>query len=185
MRGPGGWNRSPIRIVSSNADADFERFFQQEWRAVVGLAVVLTGDREAGEDLAQEGFTAAYRDWSRISEYERPGAFVRRVVVNKAVSRRRRLGTEQRLLSALRGHRPETGLPPDLDETWALIRRLPPRQAQVVSLRYLEDLSLDEVADLLRISPDTAKTHLARARRSLARHLPGADDATSLEEETA
>jgi RNA polymerase sigma-70 factor, ECF subfamily len=172
--------RSPVRIVSDDADRDFERLYLDEWRSVLGLAVVLTGDRQAGEDLAQEAFTAAYRDWFRISQYDRPGAFVRRVVANKAVSRRRRLGTEQRLIAALRGRRHETGLPPDLDETWAIIRRLPARQAQVVALKYLEDLTLDEVAELLRISPDTAKTHLSRARSTLARQLPGPADDPSL-----
>jgi len=182
----GRQKKSPIRIVSEDADREFEDFFQKEWRAVVGLAVVLTGDREAGEDLAQEAFTATYREWHRISGYQRPGAFVRRVVANRAVSRRRRLGTERRLIARLRGRRPDTGLPPDLDETWSLVRRLPARQAQVIALKYLEDLSLDEVAELLDISPDTAKTHLSRARATLAQRLSTPDHSvSSVEEELA
>ena len=160
-----------LRIVSQTTDAEFRRFYHTEWHSVLGLAVVLCGDRNDAEDLAQEGFAAAYRDWHRIGLYDRPGAFVRRVVANKAVSRTRRILREGRALKRLAGRGREPGLPPELDESWALVRRLPARQAQVVALMYLEDRSLSEVALMLGISTETAKTHLSRARRALARHI--------------
>jgi DNA-directed RNA polymerase specialized sigma24 family protein len=71
----------------------FERFFLREYRAVVGLATVLSGDSTVGEDLAQGAFAAAYGRWERRCGYDRPEAWVRRVVANRAPSVARRPDT--------------------------------------------------------------------------------------------
>jgi RNA polymerase sigma-70 factor, ECF subfamily len=148
---------------------DFDRFCASERAAVVGLAYVLCGDWGAAEDLAQDAFFAAYRQWSRLATYDHPGAWVRRVVANRAVSRRRRLSSEARAITrlALR-RRPDTDPAPIDEEVWAAVRHLPARQAQVFALTYVDDLSLDQVGGVLQISPGTAKTHLQRARAALA-----------------
>ena len=52
----------------------FTEFYRREWRDVVGLGFVLTGNRWIAEDLAQEGFAAACRDWDRVSDLDKPGA---------------------------------------------------------------------------------------------------------------
>ena len=54
---------------------------------------------------------------------------------------------------------------------WQAVRRLPPRQAQAVALYYLEDYSVREISEILDCSEGTVKTHLSRARDSVARHL--------------
>ena len=77
----------------------FETFYQREFRSVVGLAYALSGSRWAAEDLAQEAFIAAHRKWDRIGEYESPGAWVRRVVANMAVSLYRKRASEARALA--------------------------------------------------------------------------------------
>jgi RNA polymerase sigma-70 factor, ECF subfamily len=150
---------------------DFESVYRSEWHRVLGLAIALTGDRGAAEDLTQEAFVAAYRDWDRIGAYDQPGAFLRRVVVNRSVSRTRRQFRERGALARLAGRRRDPGIPHELDEAWSHVRRLPPRQAQVFALTYLDDLPLHAVAEILGIGTETAKTHLSRARDALARTL--------------
>jgi RNA polymerase sigma-70 factor (ECF subfamily) len=76
------------------AARDFGQFYRSEYRAVLGLAFALCRDRGVAEELVQEGFTAAFRRWDEVGRMDHPGAWVRRVVTNHAVSRFRRLGAE-------------------------------------------------------------------------------------------
>lgn len=151
----------------------FDAFYAEHHRAVVGLAVSLSGNRWAAEELAQDAFAATFQGWDRISTYDNPGAWVRRVVANKSVSRFRRLASETRALVRLAGQRQPT-LPPltaEHDEFWREVRRLPAQQAQVVALHYLEDRSVAEVAEILGIAEGTVKSSLFRARQKLAQRL--------------
>ena len=168
MVGAGG---TPHDLVAADA-GDFDRFCRDEYRAVVGLAFVLTGRWAVAEDLAQDAFLDAFRRWDELSSYDRPAAWVRRVVVNRSVSRRRRVMSEARALARLGTRRTPAATIPEHDtEVWALVRALPPRQAQVFALTYVEDLALDQVAAVLGITKGTAKTHLQRARAALADKL--------------
>ena len=158
--------------VVSSADDEFDGFCRREYASVAGLAFVLTGDWGAAEDLTQDAFFAAFRRWSELRRYDKPGAWVRRVVANRAVSRRRRVSSEARALARVGGRRsaPSTyGQIPQHDlEISLVIRQLPARQAQVFALAFVEDLSMAEVAATLQLSENTAKTHLRRARAALA-----------------
>ena len=151
----------------------FEDFYEREFPAVVGLAYALSGSRWGAEDLAQEAFLAAHRDWERIGSYDNPGAWVRRVVANLSVSTFRRQATEARALArvALGRGEPVPDLAAADPEFWAAVRALPRRQAQVVALYYLEDRSVADVADILDMTPGTVKRHLYDARQTLARRL--------------
>ena len=60
----------------------FEDFFRDQYPRLVPVLQALTGDRGLAEDLAQESFAKAQRDWDRIARYDRPGAWVRRVALN-------------------------------------------------------------------------------------------------------
>ena len=64
----------------------FRAFYRSQYHAVVALAYALTGKAAVAEELAQDAFLVAYRNWGRISGYEVPGAYVRRVVTNMSVS---------------------------------------------------------------------------------------------------
>lgn len=88
-------------IESESFRESFDSFYQREVTAVVGLAFVLSGSRSGAEDLAQEGFLAAYRQWDRISSLDDPGAWVRRVVSNRSVSAFRRRTAEMKALLRL------------------------------------------------------------------------------------
>lgn len=148
----------------------FEHFYEREFSQVAALAYVLTGRRDVAEDLAQEAFMAALRGWDRVAGYDKPGAWVRRVVANRAVSFQRRRMTELKSLPKLIGstlQRPVGEMDAEASELWAAVRALPRRQAQAVALRYLDDLPLNEIGEILGCSPGTVKTHLARARERL------------------
>ena len=148
---------------------DFAAFYDREIRSVVGLTYVLSGSRAGAEDLAQDAFLAAYRHWDRISLYEDPGAWVRRVVVNRAISAGRRRVAEARALLRLGGARvtlPELSV--DNKDLWSAVRRLPPRQAQVIALRYWDRRTTREIAEILELSEATVKSHFQRARQTLA-----------------
>lgn len=158
----------------------FEEFYRSEFPSVVGLAYALSGSRSGAEDLAQEAFLAAYRNWSRIGEYQKPGAWVRRVVANRSISSFRRRMVELKGLARM-GLGREPALPElsaEDAEFWLAVRSLPKRQAQVVALHYLEDLPVAEIARVLDIAEGTVKSHLHGARAALASRL-GLEEGTA------
>jgi RNA polymerase sigma-70 factor (ECF subfamily) len=151
----------------------FERFYAREYQPVVALAYVLSGSRTGAEDLAQEGFLVAYREWDRVSTHPNPAAWVRRVVANRSVSLWRRRMAELKALGRLLGWTAASPEPmdPAAEELWGRVRRLPRRQAQAIALRYLEDLTVDQIAEILECSAGSVKQHLHRARATLASRL--------------
>jgi RNA polymerase sigma-70 factor (sigma-E family) len=168
---------SDATVVESRDDA-FDAFYLKEYPAVVGLAYALSGSRWAAEDLAQEAFLAAYRNWNRIADYEQPEAWVRRVVANLSVSAFRRSASEAKALARVVMRR--AAFVPEISaedaEFWRAVRSLPRRQAQVVALYYLEDRAVAEVAKMLGMAPGTVKKHLHDGRRTLARRLQLQED---------
>src|SRR5688572_33252733 len=108
----------------------FEAFYRREYAGVVRLAFALTGRRDLAEELAQDSFLACHRHWDRISQYDDPTAWVRRVATNRSISSGRRHVTELRLLVKLRGERPpRPSLSESSDRLWEAVRGLPKRQA--------------------------------------------------------
>ncbi len=148
---------------------DFDAFFRVEYPRMVSLAHSICGDLAVAEELAQEAFTRAHRRWDQVSRYDRPGAWLRRVLINLAVSSRRRFVHELRIRTRLARERPpstEIALPDP--EVWDAVRTLPPRQRAVVALFYTEDMSTAAIADVLDCSVSTATSHLSAARARLA-----------------
>jgi RNA polymerase sigma factor (sigma-70 family) len=169
-------------VTSSGSAAEFDDLFQREFTSMVGLARAICGDHEQGEDLAQEAFTRAHRHWHKVGRYDRPGAWVRRVTINLALSRRRRLQRELSLLrrsaaSAATEPAPfDRGDPAEMteradQEVWAAVRQLPPRQRAAIALFYQQDLSTSDIADAMGCSVSTATSHLNQARSRLAATL--------------
>jgi RNA polymerase sigma-70 factor (sigma-E family) len=163
-----------VRVSGRSARvSDFEQFFNESYRRTLGLAYAVTGDRGHAEDIVQEAFAATHRRWASLAMYDDPQAWVRRLVLNKAASRWKRIGREARALARL-GSRP-TVLPIDLPlrsaQFWSAVALLPTRQAAAVALFYIEDLSIVDVAHELGCSVGTVKTHLSRARQTLRTQL--------------
>lgn len=161
-----------MMVVPRDRTVTFERFFRDEYPRLVPMLHALTGDRSRAEDLAQDALAKAQQDWDRVSGLDRPGAWVRRVALNASSNTRRRRAREavaMRRLGAA-ADRVTEAVGGD-DELWRLVRRLPEQQRWAVALYYVEDRSLVDVARILRCSEGTAKTHLSRARATLARQL--------------
>jgi RNA polymerase sigma factor (sigma-70 family) len=166
-RAGGGGTDDPRRVQLS-----FDDFYRQEYRRVLGLAYVLTGNASVAEDTTQDAFAAAYQQWAAIGGYDSPAAWVRRVACNRAASVVRRRVREAKAIVRL-AYRTPTHF--ELDEGdaefWRSVRALPPRQAQAVALFYLEDYSVRDIAAVLDCSEGSVKTHLSRARAAVARQL--------------
>ena len=165
-------------MVRGGGSDDFDAFFRREYRSLVGLAVVLTGDWAAAEDLAQDALLAAHRKWHELADYDDPGAWVRRVVANRSASVWRRRARELRAMTRLGQRRTDTVPAVDArdDEFWDAGTALPTRQAQCVALLYLEDRPVAEIAEILDIAAGTVRVHLHEARATLARRLGETDE---------
>ncbi|HJQ92323.1 MAG TPA: SigE family RNA polymerase sigma factor [Acidimicrobiia bacterium] len=148
----------------------FDAFYTCEFPRMVDLAYALSGSRIAAEDLAQEAMLAAHANWDRVGVLDRPGAWVRRVVINKAASIYQRRSAELRALTRLAPLRGGTFMRVDseTEHVWNEVRKLPRRQAQVVALFYLDQLSVTEIAHVLEVAEGTVKAHLHQAREALA-----------------
>jgi RNA polymerase sigma-70 factor, ECF subfamily len=164
---------SPVGAAASQPER-FEEVYLREFAGVFALAYALSGSRWAAEDITQDAFVVAHRQWGRIGGYDDPGAWVRRVAANLAVSGvRRRLAEARALvrLAARQQQQPYAALPGEDGDFWRAVRRLPRRQAQVVALLALGELSTAEVASTLGCSQRTVQVHLQKARVALAERL--------------
>ncbi|HEX6299827.1 MAG TPA: SigE family RNA polymerase sigma factor [Acidimicrobiia bacterium] len=154
----------------------FETFYRNEYRAMLGMARALAPDTTVAEDLVQEAFITTHRRWDQVSQYDSPRAWVRRVLINRATSLRRRLASELRALARVG---PADATPPDLSvetsEVWSEVHRLSRRQQQAIVLHYVGQLSMVEIADVMGCSQGAVKSHLHSARESL-RTSPAAWD---------
>ncbi|MDH6708943.1 RNA polymerase sigma-70 factor (sigma-E family) [Kitasatospora sp. MAA19] len=154
---------------------DFEEFVSACGPKMLRVAWLLTGDPHQAEDLLQTALAKVWPKWERIS-IDRPEAYLRKTLVNCHVSWWRRRWTGE----VPHGELPE---PPaanaDPYEGVVLgqvvaqaVRALPPRQRAVVVLRFFEDLSVEETAEVLRCSTGTVKSQTHRAIAALRGHLP-------------
>ncbi len=151
----------------------FPSFFRREFVAMTALAEAVSGDPAAAEDIASEAMTKTSRAWDKVSGYDKPGAFTRRVTINLAHDYRRKRN-RQRLF--VRKHRPEDlAVPaPEVDHpVWAAVAQLPDRQRAAVSLHYIDDMAVADIADVMEISVSAATSHLHNARTKLATLLEG------------
>jgi RNA polymerase sigma-70 factor (ECF subfamily) len=136
------------------------------------LAFALTGQWSTAEDLTQEAFLRLHQRWGTVSTYDRPGAWLRRVLINLAASRARRLTVEARALAKLgRQRRDELAVGEEGAVFWTAVRQLPKRQAAAVALFYLEDRPTGEVAEILGCAEGTVRALLHQGRQTLKQRL--------------
>lgn len=151
--------------ASIASDAEFAGFFQAEYPALIRSIYLIVRDREQARDIAQDAFVQLFSRWRRISRYERPDAWVRRVAIRMAVRASRRERLRRRLEHEFEATPPSGPL--DLDVLRA-VAKLPAAQRAAVVLFYFEDRPVAEIAEILACSEVTAKVHLHRARKRLA-----------------
>jgi len=159
------------RTFNAEDRARFDAFFDAHHRDLARLAFLLSGDPDAAEDLTAEAFTQAWKRWDQVTRSDVPLAYVRRIVVNLAASRVRRLVRERRgwrLLGAAWTDRmdgPDLAASADVREA---LRRLPVRKRACVVLRHYYGLSEQETATTLGISVGTVKSQTSRGVAELA-----------------
>ncbi|MCU1428643.1 MAG: putative polymerase subfamily sigma factor [Actinomycetia bacterium] len=155
--------------AADEPQASFDEFYAREYQRAVRLAYVLCGRRDVAEELAQDAFVALLRRWRRISAFDRPDLWLRRVLLHNSVSAWRRRTTELRLVARLGRERPEQLAIDDSDDrVWCALRCLPARQRDVLLLTALDGRTAPDIGLILDCSENTVRTHLMRARRSLA-----------------
>jgi RNA polymerase sigma-70 factor (sigma-E family) len=152
---------------------EFDDFVRTRSVTLLRVAYLLTGDRYAAEDLLQEVLEQVYVRWSRVRTS--PEAYARRALVNRAANRwRRRARRPERPLGDLeraeRDHADDVALREVLVQA---LLTLPPRQRAALVLRYLEDLSVADVAAALECSEGAVKSHASRGLARLREALDG------------
>jgi RNA polymerase sigma-70 factor, ECF subfamily len=156
------------------ADDGFDAYFLRSYGRLVAELHSIVGSLAEAEDAVQEAFARASVRWERLRDYDHPDAWVRRVALNLAASslrRARRKLVVYRLVGV-----PAPAPPPGEDRVMLAqaLGRLRRRHREVLVLHYLADLSVEEMARVLRIPVGTVKGRLFRARAALERELGGA-----------
>ena len=162
------------RVRSDAATEDFTQIYAAHHTEALRLAYLLCGDRDRAEDAVADAFVKVYRRLQR-GGVEQPRPYVRRAVVNEVNSRFRRLALERREAAKRsgdeRGRRAADEQIADTDEMFTALRHLPPRQRTVVVLRFYEDLTEKDIAELMGISLGTVKSTLHRGLAQLRKQL--------------
>jgi RNA polymerase sigma-70 factor, ECF subfamily len=155
------------------SDVGFIEFVHARSAALLRLAVLLTGNREDGEDLLQTALVKAYRSWWRLRSPELAERYVRRILVTSVISWRRRGSARERATDPL----PDcqvVGPAAEVADRVVMrqaLRSLSPGQRAVLVLRFFEDLSEQQTADLLGCSVGTVKSQTSRGLAALRRRV--------------
>lgn len=166
----------------AGSQSAFEQIVRRFQRPMIGLIARMVGDRALAEDLAQEAFVKAFRNLSAFDTTRRLSSWLFRIAHNTAIDALRRsrlpaltmdpidststIGAPAAPVSADPVEREALG-----DALEAALQRLRPDHRAAMVLRYDEDLSFEEIGHVLGIPEATARSHVHRARKELARYL--------------
>jgi RNA polymerase sigma-70 factor (sigma-E family) len=156
-------------------DADFAAYLQARQASVLRTAYLLTGDRHTAEDLVQTAFAKLYLSWDRVRDQGSIDGYLRRILVNENNSlwrrgwKRREHATEQLPEPAPHVDQYDDGRSAAL---WELVQSLPKKARAVLVLRYYEQLSEAETAEVLGVSVGTVKSQTSRALATLRERTP-------------
>ena len=160
------------------ADADmtrFEEFVTQRLPALYRYAMVLTGNRHDAEDLVQEALVRTGLAWRTVQRKDAPERYVRTAMVRIMTNRWRRPRREYPMADVpdRPAEDPGAGRISDSAVLDSAIRSLPPRMRAVLVLRYVDQLSEAEIADMLGCRPGTVKSQASRGLAKLRMMLAG------------
>jgi RNA polymerase sigma-70 factor (sigma-E family) len=162
-----------IQRSDAERDREMTALFDRHYAPMCRLAYVILGDAATAEEIVMDAMTKTFSGWRRIRDVERMDSYLRRVVVNMCRSKIRRKSVEARV-NAITYRRDELRnqeWDPERHETSRIVidavRGLPDRQRACVVLRYFDDLSEAQIADVLQCSVGTVKSQLAKARGKL------------------
>ena len=144
-------------------EAAFDAFFADAWGRLVSQAYLLTGNRETAQDLTQEAFLRAWKRWRKVTTYDSPEAWTRKVLHNLCIEswRRKRLearhsGVDRAEVVDERGHD---------HELVEAMKSLPGPQARALLLHDGLGLTVADTARELEVPDGTVKSWLSRGRR--------------------
>ena len=164
--------------MRADRDDGLERLLAERGDQLIRAAIALAGSRAEGEELLQAGLERLVRNWRRVKDDD-PEGYLRRTLCNLAADDWRRRVRWGRKLHLLREDTAEPGgaaVVDQRDELIRLLRQLPPRQRAVIVLRYWEQRSEAEVADLLGCTPGTVKSAASRGLRKLRELVEASHD---------
>lgn len=153
---------------------EFEAWLLAREPALQRTAHLLTGDVHSAQDLAQTTLAKLYLGWERVRGADNIDAYARTALVNEFRSSWRRAGRRPELVVAIVPDTPAAEAPVydgSRDEVWRFVCSLPPKQRAVVVLRFYEQLTEAEIADLMGISVGTVKSQSSRALAALRARL--------------
>jgi RNA polymerase sigma-70 factor (sigma-E family) len=177
-----------MRRDGGEIDERFAAYVRERGDRMLRVAVLLTGDWHAAEDLVQASLVKLYRAWPRLDTGADPDAYLRRIMINTHRSWWRARWRREIPAAAL----PEAASGEDIADRQAVsavVRQalvgLPRQQRAVLVLRYCEDLPEAEVAEVLGCSVGTVKTHAHRGLAALRERLGGEFDRYAVNETRA
>ena len=167
--------------MRQTSEARFAEFARTVWPQLYRTAVLILGDEQLAEDLVQSALVKTYLAWPKLREPDKAHAYTRRVMVN--VSRdwfRKHSWSRESTIDLSTETAEGRGGRSHPDHAAALVSRvslrdvlqsLPPGQRSVIALRFLDDLSVQETADLLNVAAGTVKSQTAAALATLRSHV--------------
>jgi RNA polymerase sigma-70 factor (sigma-E family) len=173
---------------TTSRDADFEAYLAARQASLLRTAYLLTGNRHDAEDLTQTAFAKLYLSWDKVRDRGSMDGYVRRILVNEHNSLWRRAWKrlehpqDQTVLD-----RVDEPVHDQYDEgrgslLWDLVQTLPRKARAVVVLRFYEEMSEAETAEVLGISVGTVKSQSSRALATLRGRMPHTLNPRSTEE---
>lgn len=151
-------------------DSGFAEFVAERQKALLRLAMVLSGDARQAEEIVADVLGRTFERWTRVSTVEQPYAYVRRMVVNEYISWRRRVRRTYPVarLDDLVDVEPDTSNAyAERDALIDQLAALPRQQRATLVLRYYEGLSDAEIAEVLGCAESTVRSNAARALAAL------------------
>lgn len=142
----------------------FRDVYETALPRLVRLAHLITGSNSVAEDVVHDVFVGAYRRWGRIDD---PYGYLYRGVVNRSRSVLRRRAIELERAAEFS----TVDLPPELDEVWIALFRIPVKRRTALVLRYYADLPVDSIAEVMGVRPATVRSLIHRGHMSMRKEL--------------
>lgn len=177
-----------IKLVKKGDQAAFEDVVSFYQNKVFAICFRMIGNKHEAEDLAQEAFIRAYINIQSYDENRKFSTWLYRIATNLAIDRMRKKKPDYYLDAEIKGGTegmnlysqiPDNGVLPE-DEVTSLetqsyiqkeIMQLPAKYRSIIALRFIDELSLKEISEILEIPVGTVKTRIHRGREALRKKL--------------
>ena len=168
---------APEVSVARRDDVWLRDLYDSHWASMVRLASLLLGSSDQAEEIVQEALLAVFQRRNQFSTLDHAGAYLRAAVVNRTRSAHRHRGVVERFRPDPQPspHTPEEEIlsAERAEHMFNLVHELPPRQREVLVLRYYSEASESEIAEALGISRGAVKSHAHRGIKALRARMEG------------